>query len=388
MSSMPLATASRRLSVLHVVTPGAAGGLERVTQSLCIGLRRRQHMVQVAAICEAEEALQRYRAPLAAAGVPVHPIILPSRAYLREKRAFTQLSAKLAPEVVHTHGARADILAGWAAREAGLPTVTTLHGFGGAGWKNRVYERLQRMSLARFDGVVVVSQALARQLGRSVAGEARLKVIPNAWLESEAPLGRAAARSALRLGASDHNVIGWVGRLTREKGLDLALKALALLTQPPVTLVVVGDGPARAEYQRLAAHLDVADRVRWCGRVPDAGRLFGAFDVFLSSARTGGTPMVLFEAMATRTPIVATAVGDVADVLPRGTALVVPPEDPQALAQAVSNVLRYPRHATARATAARTRLLTQYEPQRWLDAYEELYREVGGRDSPTPAPAA
>lgn len=376
----------RRLRILHVVTPGVIGGLERVTQALCIGLRRRRHAVEVAAVGQTEEALEPFLAPLAAAAVPLHRIILPPRSYLKERRAIAQLAAAVQPDVVHTHGYRADIVAGWAARRAGLPTVTTLHGFTATDWKNRLYEGLQRATLARFDGVAAVSQPLAEQVARSAAVRPRVRVIPNGWLESEAPLGRAAARNALGLGPTDHAVVGWVGRLSREKGLDLALRALALLDDVRVILLVVGDGPERAECERLAARLGLTERVRWCGQVPDAGRLFGAFDVFLSSSRTEGTPIVLFEAMATRTPIVATAVGGVPDVLPQGTALVIPPGDPQGLAQAIGNVLRYPRHATARATAARTRLLTHYEPQRWLDAYEELYRQVGGFDLPA-APA-
>ena len=179
-------------------------------------------------------------------------------------------------------------------------------------------------------------------------------------------------------------MIGWVGRLTQDRGLDLALRILAVLRDLPVTLAVVGDGPERAALERLASRLEVAERVHWCSSVPDAARLFAAFDMFLLSSRAEGTPMVLFEAMAARTPIVATAVGDVSDVLPRGTALVVPPDRPDTLAHAVRSVFDNPRHATARATAARTRLLTHYEPQRWLDAYEALYGAVRRPTTSTP----
>lgn len=363
-----------RLSVLHVATPGAVGGLERVVQSLCIGLRRRQHAVQVVATGESEDVIDRFQAPLASAGVPVHRLVLPPRSYVGEHRSLARLITSIKPQVVHTHGYRADLLAGWAARDAGVPTVTTLHGFTGGGWKNRVYERLQRIALGRFDAVAAVSQSVVEQAGRSA--RQRLRVIANAWLEYEAPLGRAAARGALGLAPTNHRIIGWVGRVSREKGLDVALNALPSLAHMPLKLVVVGDGPARSECERLASDLGLGDRVHWCGRLPDAARLFGAFDVFLLSSRSEGTPMVLFEAMATRTPIVATEVGGVPEVLPRGTALLVPPERPEALAQAIQNVLDSPRHATARASAARTRLLTHYDPQRWLDAYEGLYRQV------------
>ncbi len=383
--SGPRSRESRLLSVLHAVAPVSVGGLERVVQSLCIGLRRREHTVHVALVTDQPAIAEGFEAPLAAAGVSVHRVLLPARAYFQERRELGRLAAELRPDVLHTHGHRPDLLAAWAARQAGIPTITTLHGFTGGGWKMRLYEQVQRMALARFDAVVAVSRPLAEQVARRSVAPQRLHVIPNAWLEAEAPLGRAAARRALALAPGDHKVVGWVGRLSRAKGPDLALNALALLPDLPITLAVVGDGPERAELERMATRLGVTARVHWCGRVADAGRLFGAFDLFLLTSRTEGTPMVLFEAMAARTPIVATAVGGVTDVLPRGTALAVPPENPDALAHAIRSVLRCPRHATARATAARTRLLTQYEPQRWLDAYEALYRKVLCPGSPASA---
>lgn len=354
-----------------------------MAQSLSLGLRRRDHAVDVAVVTHETGASDGFEAPLAAGGVRVHRLVVPPRAFFQEHRMLWRLAQELRPDVVHTHGRRADILGAWAARRAGIPTVTTVHGSTRGDWKQRLADRLQRFTLARFDAVAAVSYPLAEQLARRGIASQRLHVIPNAWLESEVPLGRAAARRALGL-ATGGKVIGWVGRLTQDRGLDLALRILAVLRDLPVTLAVVGDGPERAALERLASRLEVAERVHWCSSVPDAARLFAAFDMFLLSSRAEGTPMVLFEAMAARTPIVATAVGDVSDVLPRGTALVVPPDRPDTLAHAVRSVFDNPRHATARATAARTRLLTHYEPQRWLDAYEALYGAVRRPTTSTP----
>src|SRR5205823_2570028 len=76
-----------------------------------------------------------------------------------------------------------------------------------------------------------------------------------------------------------------------------------------------GEGRQRPQLQQSAASLGLGDRVRWLGNVAEAGRLFAGFDVFALSSRTEGTPIVLFEAMAARTPIVASAVGGVPDVV-------------------------------------------------------------------------
>ena len=86
--------------------------------------------------------------------------------------------------------------------------------------------------------------------------------------------------------------------------------------------------------------------------------------------------MVLFEAMATRTPIVATAVGGVPDVLPDGTAVLVPAERPAALAQAVANTFRDPVQSMQRALRARERLDAVYGVKPWVAAYERVYNQA------------
>jgi glycosyltransferase involved in cell wall biosynthesis len=120
----------------------------------------------------------------------------------------------------------------------------------------------------------------------------------------------------------------------------------------------------------------LADQVRWCGAVSDAAQLFKGFDVFVLSSRTEGTPIVLFEAMAAGTPIVATSVGGVPDVVSSREALLVPPDDPGALADAVRRVWADPVAAAARARRARERLETGFALAPWLASYDRIYRSL------------
>src|SRR5437879_13039717 len=91
----------------------------------------------------------------------------------------------------------------------------------------------------------------------------------------------------------------------------------------PWSAAVVGDGVERCRLERLAATLGLGSRVAFHGKVDDAARLFPAFDMFVLSSRTEGTPIVLFEAMAAGVPVVANAVGGVPDVESRHEALLV-----------------------------------------------------------------
>ena len=309
-------------------------------------------------------------------GVQTTVLRTPHRAYRQERRAIRSAALAFGANVVHTHGYHCDVLAGDAAREAGSGLVSTAHGFTGGGVKNRIFEWLQRRAWRRFDVVVAVSGTLQSRLVQSGVPKATVELCPNAWSGTE-PFDRAAARERLRLPLAD-KLIGWVGRLSGEKGADVMVRALAQL---PVGIgaVFIGDGPQRAALVELANELGVSARITWAGRVPDAGRCMAAFDAFALSSRTEGTPMVLFEAMAARVPIVATAVGGVPDVVSQTEAILVKSEAPGELAAALGLVFSAAEPAAARANAARQRLDERYALHPWLDRYELFYDRAAAR---------
>jgi glycosyltransferase involved in cell wall biosynthesis len=185
---------------------------------------------------------------------------------------------------------------------------------------------------------------------------------------------RAAARRILGL-ADTVLVAGWVGRLSREKGADVMLDALSQ-SDTAWRLSVIGEGQERERLGEQATELGIADRIQWHGAVPNAGALMPAFDAFALSSRTEGTPIALFEAMHANVPIVATQVGGVPDVVTSRHALLVPPEDPGAIAEALAELRGEPSAATARSSRARDRLLKEFSAEAWLDAVEAVYRTV------------
>jgi len=370
--------------IVHVVAPAEFGGLERVVQMLGRGLGGLGHDVHVLAVVVDGETADAFLAPLADAGVSTRTLAVPGRAYLRERAAVGEVLEELRPDVVHTHGYRPDVLDAGVARRLGIPVVTTVHGFTGGGWKNRFYEWWQSRAFRRFDAVVAVSRPLAECLERSGVPASRIHAVPNAWHPIVPALDRETARCAL--GLPPHSfVVGWVGRVSHEKGPDVLLDALVQLRDLPLVASVVGSGIMQGALRTQAEHLGLNGRVRWHGAVPDAGRLLSAFDVCVLSSRTEGTPIVLFEAMAAGVPVVATCVGGVPDVVSAAEAALVPSEDPVALAAGIRAVYRDPAAARARALAARARLDRDFGVARWLDRYEAIYRLVS-RHTSAPVP--
>ena len=359
---------------MHVVSPGAVGGLERVVQTLAAEQQAAGANVHVAAVVSRGEGAvaDRFLAPLKSAGVGVHRLELPPRSYRRERSELTDLCRELRPAIVHTHGYRADLVDRAVAHGVGAAAVTTMHGFTGGSVRNRCYEALNRRMARRFDAVVAVSAPLARDLEASGVRADRLHLVRNAWRRTAPPLERDAARQRLAVSPASFT-IGWTGRLSHEKGLDVLIDALALVAAPAVQLAVLGDGPERRALEHRASRGGVGARVRWHGFVPDADALFTAFDLFVLSSRTEGTPMVLFEALASAVPIVATRVGGVPDILGGDTALLIDPDQPRALADAIDSVVRDPDAARRRANAARDIMNAGESLGAWVAAYSAAY---------------
>ncbi len=311
-----------------------------------------------------------FRALLDAAGITTREIVVPPRHYRAERQRVTELCREFKPDVVHGHGTRTDVVNGDAIRALGVPTVSTLHGRTGGSLKNRFYEYLHSRSLRRFDAVIAVSEPIVRQLTAAGVSADRLHFVQNAWAPIAEPLPRADARRLLNL-ASGARVAGWVGRLSHEKGIDVFVDAMARLGSEHVLGCVVGEGPQRGRETSHAERLGA--RMSWQGMVPTAGRLCAAFDVFVQSSRTEGTPIALLEAIAAGTPVVATRVGGVPDVVSENEARLVPSEDPEALAAAIASVFADPGAASARAERAKQRLSTAFGADAWLARHDEIY---------------
>jgi glycosyltransferase involved in cell wall biosynthesis len=364
------------MKLLHVLAPGEVGGLDRVVETLATGSRARGHQVHVAAVVDRVAELPMF-SPLRAAGVAVHQVPVRPHAFGIERSGIEALCRQITPDLVHTHGYRADVVDAPAARELGIPTVTTVHGFAGGGWKTRAYQLLQRMALRHFDLVVAVARPQAEQLARSGVSSERLRLVPNAWCPDQAPLDRDFARRMLGVPPGRFH-IGWVGRLSWEKGPDVFLDAIARLRDLPLAVSMIGDGPDLHALEARASRLGIRSLVTWWGKVPHASGLFPGFDAFVLSSRTEGTPMVLFEAMRSAVPVVATAVGGIPDVVSSNEAILVSPRDPVALARGIHAINDHPEAAATRSARALARLC-DYDSSPWLDRYDVLYQSVKAR---------
>lgn len=357
-----------------MLAPMREGGLERVVTMMSSGHKSSVH---VGAVVEPSTAVGHpFIVQLRELGVPVTPIVVGARNYSSEFRLISALVAQLRPGIVHTHGYRSDVIGGLVARSHRIPAVSTVHGFTGGGMRNRFNERVQLLALRRADAVIAVSAPLARRLTENGVRSERIHLVPNAFTSLFDLLPRPAARERLGIKA-DALVAGWVGRLSREKGADVMLDALAE-SDPRWQLSVIGQGEEMEQLREQSMKLRISPRVTWHGPLANAGALLRAFDAFVLSSRTEGTPITLLEAMNAGVPIVATRVGGVPDVVDSSHALVVDAEQPKLIAHALSQIDREPEAATERSRRARERLTQSFGSAAWLAALDSVYEAAFG----------
>lgn len=279
-----------------------------------------------------------------------------------------------------------------AGRLAGVPYVVTLHGSDvtAFGRRRRLERRLIRWTLDGAAAIVAVSAALAESARARFALPAAPRVIRNGIdLEAaSAATATAAAAGGDAPALPPGRFVLSAGALDHVKGHDLLIRAWAGLAAefPDTSLVLAGEGDCGAEWHRLAETLGCAGRVRFAGALPRAQvlALMRRAALFVLPSRQEGLGIVLLEAGAAGCPVVAAEVGGVGEVVTaEETGLLVPPEDPAALAAAMRRLLADPALRDRLAGALQARVRDRFSSGAMARAYLEVYRECRRGRRPT-----
>ena len=268
-------------------------------------------------------------------------------------------------DLVHTHSYRPNLhgrLAALPLREAGVRVVAHYHSANDDKRNKEGTLTLERSLTAVTDRVIACSRAAGDHVAELLGvPPERLTVVPNAVDTDRfaAAADRAAARAALGI-ADDRPVVALVGRIDPLKGQDDYVRAASRVraAHPDALLLLVGStakDEVAAPIRDLIAAEGVEDVVRFTGYVDDMPSLYAAIDVLAAPSRTEGFGLMLVEAMAAGVPVVASVVDAILEVVGDGPALLVPPDDPAALATAINRVLGDRHAAAAMATAGRER---------------------------------
>jgi glycosyltransferase involved in cell wall biosynthesis len=280
---------------------------------------------------------------------------------------LARLVRGLRADVVHTHLVHADLYGGLAARMRGTALVSTKHNddpFRAGGFRY-----VERGLALLADRVVVISDALRRfTVDRVGVPASKVETIHYGLDEPPAAWG-GNPRDTVPEGA---RILLSTSRLTPQKGVDVAVRALPGLPDDTV-LVVLGDGPERAPLEALARQLGVESRVFLPGRVPDVAAWLRRASVYVHPARWEGFGLAVLEAMVCGLPVVATRVSSLPELVADGdTGVLVPVDDPQALARGIDRALAEPELGRAGFERARHEFSVARMADRTVALYDAL----------------
>lgn len=287
---------------------------------------------------------------------------------VRGSLAHLRLMRELRPQVLHANlrnpwSCQYALAAGLLTR--GVRTLAVQHAISPPQRRRQLW--LNKLNLSRVDAQIAVSKATAQFLEQTLGEEPdTVRVIYDGVPDLS---GTARPRVA------EGPVVGYVGRLSPEKGVDVLLQAVRAL--PGVTVVLVGDGPERTRLERLGRELGIAPRMIMTGWQANSRPWLPSIDVLALPSRLEGLGMAAVEAMLAQRPVVASRVGGTPEVVVDGeTGLLVPPEDPDALAGALGSLLGEPSRRERMGMCGREVALERFGVERMLRSYEAVYDEL------------
>ncbi|MBN1342360.1 MAG: glycosyltransferase [Phycisphaerae bacterium] len=361
-----------RIRVLILITDLKTGGAPLHVHRLVTSLDRTAFDVRVACLAppgDVSPMLQEAGIPTFACGA-AGP--WDARALCRLRR----LIRRQKPDILHAFLFHANVAASVIGPLAGVPIhriITEIHT---VEIERNWHLTLGGMLCRRCRCVVGISPSVVEHLHRRASiPRSRLRIIPGGVnvdrFANAVPVDRASIGLPL-----EAKLLIWTGRLDPVKGLDDLVKATTMLNDAGVHLALAGQGQYEATIRRCIEEAGLGERIHLLGRRDDVPRLLAAANVFVFPSRTEGLPTALLEAMAAGLPIVTTDVPGCRDlIINEQTGLLVPPQSPQRLAEAIRRVLDDVDLAKRLGREAARHVAERYSFRNTVEQVTDLYRQ-------------
>lgn len=364
--------------LLNAFASEGMGGGEVQTLHLIRGLLRRGAAVHL--MCPPGELADSARE----SGAAVSQHSFGAASLVTDVGAVRDVCRAAGARIVHGTGYLTNMLARRARVAGKVVVVNTVHVVPGAalhesGSRLELAARtaLDRLTLRRCDALVAVSEAVAEGLRAArLVPPSGVRVIPNG-IDVDALVAASREEAPLGIPPGEGPLVGFLGRLERVKGPDVFVEVCRVLAsrRQDLRFAIAGSGSLAGETER-GLRAACGDRAAFLGHVSNAAAFLSCLDALVVPSRSESFSLVALEAMAIGTPIVATAVGGLADLLREsGAGILAPPEDPPAVADAVERLLADP-VSRERMREAGKAYARRYSVDRMVDGYLDMYRAV------------
>ena len=372
------------INIVHVAASPVFGGVERLILEICCSLERTKDIKHIVASFPEEGRLMPFIQEIEKAGLPAYCFQNDMPHLIAATRELTRLLKQHDIQILCAHGHKARMLGWFAAQWLRIPIVGISHGWTGETKTVKLYERIDKWMHRRMDHIVCVSQGQADKVIRFGTPASRVSVIYNAVRKDrfDVPSDISYRHRLESLFPNKPKlIVGAAGRLSPEKGLDILVTAAEKLvkTVSDVGIVIFGEGVLQESLQKQIAASGLSPSVVLAGFTGGLDQYMHHFDLFVQSSHTEGMPSVLLEAMAARTAVVATQVGGTGElVVENSTGLMVSPNDPDALADAMVKVLSDDELRRTMGENGRQRVEQSFAIEPQADAYWELFCRLLG----------
>lgn len=364
------------IPIIHLITELDRGGAQTALYRLLAHTDRQQYAPHVLCLYNGDKVVAQQIHQL---GIPVTDLGMRAQWRLDGLWRLYRLLRQERPFILHTWMFHANIPGRILAKLAGVPIVISAERT--MGQEGRFRRWINRLTGRLPDSIICVSPQVADFAAQKIGLPfAKLIVIRNGidLAQFQNLPDPQTAREEFGLPAQGR-LIAAIGRPRPVKGFAYLLDAFAQIAvaYPDLYLVFVGDGPEKRPLQTAAAQLPCANRVRFLGDQQDIPRLLAGLDMLVLPSLWEGLPNVVLEAMAAGLPVVATAVGGTPELVTHNeTGLLVPSQNPEALAQAISQLLDQPEQAAQMGRNGRQRAAAQFTIERMTQQTEALYNRL------------
>ncbi len=368
--------------VLLVVRP-TEGGIGKHIVTLSTGISK---YFAVAVACPQHSPLaEKLRSScVKVLPLPLAGTIAPRQDFLALKM-LVEYMRSLRISLVHSHGAKAALIARPASIFAGVPvSVYTVHNSvihnNLPQWKNNLIILTEYLLSLVTDGIITVSEALRREITVMEKIPARkITVIRNGI--NYARLDFTAEREKFKRQwniPANRTVLGTVARLAPQKGLSVLVQAAAMLV-PRCNLhfLIVGDGPLKKSLQEQIRAANLENLFTFTGTIKNTAEAYAAMNMFVLPSLTEGLPLSLLEAMACALPVVASSAGGIPEVVTDGDCgILVTPGNPEQLASGIARLLDHPQWARQLGARARQKVLREFDAGKMVEQVVQLYHSL------------
>ena len=361
------------MRILHLISSGGMYGAEAVILNLSRTLNQQGHTSLLGIFSNSANPNLQLHDRAQQEGIESHLISCRGQLDRTVPATIRALAAATNADLIHAHGYKADVYAYIAMRRTNTPLVSTCHTWYDDNRLVWLYGVIDRRVLRRYAAVIAVSDDVRQRLLQAGVPTNHIHFIRNGI--DLRPFTNATP-SLRHLAAPEGLLIGWVGRLTRDKGPDLFLQAIAQLRPnfPTARYILVGEGPFRPECERLITSLALTDIVHLLGQRSDMPAVYASCNLLVSSSRLEGLPMAILEGMASTLPWVAPQVGAIPLAIHDGqNGILIPPENVEVLANSMARLMQSPEERARMGLAARRLTESEFSAERMSEDYLRAY---------------